>query len=108
MKEDCFVIGIDYGTDSVRSVIINACTGEETASSVFFYPRWKDGLYCDAGKQQFRQHPLDYIEGLDLTIKNCLKIAGKSIKENIKGISVDTTGSTPVSYTHLRAHETGR
>jgi len=97
MKEDCFVIGIDYGTDSVRSVIINACTGEETASSVFFYPRWKDGLYCDAGKQQFRQHPLDYIEGLDLTIKNCLKIAGKSIKENIKGISVDTTGSTPVA-----------
>jgi L-ribulokinase len=97
MKEDCFVIGIDYGTDSVRSVIINACTGEETASSVFFYPRWKDGLYCDAGKQQFRQHPLDYIEGLDLTIKNCLKIAGKSIKESIKGISVDTTGSTPVA-----------
>ena len=97
MKEDCFVIGIDYGTDSVRSVIINACTGEETASSVFFYPRWKDGLYCDAGKQQFRQHPLDYIEGLELTIKNCLKIAGKSIKENIKGISVDTTGSTPVA-----------
>ena len=97
MKEDCFVIGIDYGTDSVRSVIINACTGEETASSVFFYPRWKDGLYCDAGKQQFRQHPLDYIEGLELTIKNCLKIAGKSIKESIKGISVDTTGSTPVA-----------
>src|SRR6476646_7577482 len=97
MKEDCFVIGIDYGTDSVRSVIINAYTGEEIASSVFFYPRWKDGSYCDAGKQQFRQHPLDYIEGLDQTITNCLKIAGKSIKESIKGISVDTTGSTPVA-----------
>ena len=97
MKEDCFVIGIDYGTDSVRSVIINAYTGEEIASSVFFYPRWRDGAYCDAGKQQFRQHPLDYIEGLDQTIKNCLKIAGKSIKESIKGISVDTTGSTPVA-----------
>jgi len=97
MKEDCFVIGIDYGTDSVRSVVINAYTGEEIASSVFFYPRWRDGSYCDAGKQQFRQHPLDYIEGLDQTIKNCLKIAGKSIKESIKGISVDTTGSTPVA-----------
>ena len=97
MKEDRFVIGIDYGTDSVRSVIINAYTGEEIASSVFFYPRWKDGSYCDAGKQQFRQHPLDYIEGLDQTITNCLKIAGKSIKESIKGISVDTTGSTPVA-----------
>ena len=97
MKEDRFVIGIDFGTDSVRSVIIKAHTGEEIASSVFFYPRWKDGSYCDAVKQQFRQHPLDYIEGLDQTIKNCLKIAGKSIKESVKGISVDTTGSTPVA-----------
>lgn len=94
--ENCFVIGIDYGTDSVRSVIINAYTGEEIASSVFFYPRWKDGSYCDAGKQQFRQHPLDYVEGLEQTIKDCLKSAGNSVRANIKAISVDTTGSTPV------------
>ena len=79
--KDCFVIGLDYGTDSVRSVIINAYTGEEAASSVFFYPRWKDGLYCDAGKQQFRQHPLDYIEGLEQTIKDCLKKAGRSVAD---------------------------
>lgn len=97
MKKDCFVIGIDYGTDSVRSVIIDAYTGEEIASSVFSYPRWKDGLYCDAGKQQFRQHPLDYVEGLEQTIKNCLKKAGSSVAENIKAISVDTTGSSPVA-----------
>ena len=97
MKKDCFVIGIDYGTDSVRSVIINAYTGEEMASSVFSYPRWKDGLYCDAGKQQFRQHPLDYVEGLEITIKDCLKKAGYSVARNINAISVDTTGSTPVA-----------
>ena len=97
MKKDCFVIGIDYGTDSVRSVMINAYTGEEIASSVFFYPRWKDGLYCDAGKQQFRQHPSDYIEGLEITIKDCLKKAGYSVARNINAISVDTTGSTPVA-----------
>src|SRR6476660_5810821 len=97
MNKDCFVIGIDYGTDSVRSVIINAYTGEELASSVFSYPRWKDGLYCDAANQQFRQHPLDYIEGLEQTIKDCLKKAGHSVAENIKAISVDTTGSTPVA-----------
>jgi L-ribulokinase len=97
MNKDCFVIGIDYGTDSVRSVIINAYTGEEIASSVFFYPRWKDGLYCDAGKQQFRQHPLDYVDGLEQTIKDCLKKAGHSAGDNIKAISVDTTGSTPVA-----------
>jgi L-ribulokinase len=97
VKKDCFVIGIDYGTDSVRSVVINAYTGKEIASSVFLYPRWKDGLYCDAGKQQFRQHPLDYVEGLEQTIKDCLKKAGHSVAENIKAISVDTTGSTPVA-----------
>ena len=60
MKKDCFVIGIDYGTDSVRSVIINAYTGQEIASSVFPYPRWRDGLYCDAGKQQFGHRPEDH------------------------------------------------
>ena len=96
-NKDCFVIGIDYGTDSVRSVIINAYTGEEIASSVFFYPRWKDGLYCDAGKQQFRQHPLDYVEGLEETIKGCLKKVSPSVAGNISAISVDTTGSTPVA-----------
>lgn len=97
MKKDCFVIGIDYGTDSVRSVILNAYTGEEIASSVFFYPRWKDGLYCDAARQQFRQHPLDYVEGLEQTIKDCLKKGGHIVAQNIKAISVDTTGSTPVA-----------
>jgi L-ribulokinase len=97
MKKDCFVIGIDYGTDSVRSVIVNAGSGEEIASSVFLYPRWKDGLYCDASKQQFRQHPIDYIEGLEQTVKTCLAQAGTSIAASIKAISVDTTGSTPVA-----------
>jgi len=97
MQEDQFVIGVDYGTDSVRSVIVNAMNGEEIASSVFYYPRWKEGLYCDASINQFRQHPLDYIEGLETTIKNCISKAGQIIAKNIKGISVDTTGSTPVA-----------
>lgn len=94
---DNFVIGIDYGTDSVRSLIINACNGDEIASSVFYYPRWRDGLYCDPQLNQFRQHPLDYIEGLEAIIKGCIKKAGANIAENIVAISVDTTGSTPVA-----------
>lgn len=97
MKRENFVIGVDYGTDSVRSIIVDAATGEEIASSVFQYPRWKDGLYCDAGLNQFRQHPLDYLEGLESTIKNCLQQAGPAVAAQIRAISVDTTGSTPVA-----------
>ena len=92
-----YVIGVDYGTDSIRSIIVNAHNGNEVASSIFYYPRWKDGLYCDASLNQFRQHPLDYIEGLEHTIKSSLQLAGSAVATNIKAISVDTTGSTPVA-----------
>lgn len=97
MPQDSFVIGIDFGTDSVRSVIVQADSGEEIASDVYKYPRWQDGLYCDPGANRFRQHPLDYIEGLEQTIISCIKKAGHSAARFIKGISADTTGSTPVA-----------
>jgi L-ribulokinase len=93
-----YVIGIDYGSDSVRSVIVDAATGEEVSSSVHYYSRWQKGLYCDPSANQFRQHPLDYIEGLEITIKDCIeKAGGEKIAGLIKGIAVDTTGSTPVA-----------
>jgi len=92
-----YVIGVDYGTDSVRSVLVDAGNGTEIASSVFYYPRWKAGLYCNPSLNQFRQHPLDYIEGLESTITDCLKQAGKEVASRVKAISVDTTGSTPVA-----------
>jgi L-ribulokinase len=98
MSKDLFVIGVDYGTDSVRSVIVDARNGRELASSVFNYPRWQQGLYCSPAQNQFRQHPLDYVEGLEQTIRNCIKQAGgASVASAIKAISVDTTGSTPVA-----------
>ncbi len=97
MLQKSYVIGVDYGTDSVRSVIIDAGNGEEIASSVFIYPRWKKELYCDPAQNQFRQHPLDYVEGLEFTIKECLNKAGTIITTNVKAISIDTTGSTPVA-----------
>ncbi|MBA4166893.1 MAG: ribulokinase, partial [Chitinophagaceae bacterium] len=95
--EKKYVIGTDYGTDSVRSIIVDAATGEEIASSIFYYPRWKVGLYCNASEQRFRQHPLDYIEGLESTIIHCLEKAGPGVRKHIRAISVDTTGSTPVA-----------
>jgi L-ribulokinase len=92
-----YVIGVDYGTDSVRSVLVNAVNGDEMASAFFYYPRWKDGKFCNAATNRFRQHPLDYLEGLEITIKECLQKAGTAAAKNVKGISVDTTGSTPVA-----------
>ncbi len=92
-----YTIGLDYGTDSVRSVIVNVETGEVAATSVFNYPRWKKGLYSDALNNRFRQHPKDYLEGLEFTITDALKQAPAEVAENVIAISVDTTGSTPVA-----------
>jgi len=97
MNQKKYTIGLDYGTDSVRSLIVDVETGEEVASAVFEYPRWKKGMYCDPSKNQFRQHPKDYLEGLEYTIVEALKKAPAGVAENIAGISVDTTGSTPVA-----------
>lgn len=92
-----YVIGVDYGTDSVRALVVNAQTGETAATHVFEYPRWKKGLYCEPAISQFRQHPLDYLEGLEQSIQGALAGVSEEVRQNIKGISVDTTGSTPVA-----------
>ena len=97
MKQNNYCIGIDYGTDSVRCIIVDAANGNEVTSSQFYYPRWKEGLYCDASNNQFRQHPHDFIEGLKAVIKDALSQAGESVRTNIKALSIDTTGSTPVA-----------
>jgi len=92
-----YVIGLDYGTDSVRALVVDTGNGETVGTSVFEYPRWKKGLYCDPAENRFRQHPLDYIEGLEHSIKGAIKELGREITDNIVGITVDTTGSTPVA-----------
>lgn len=97
---DQFVIGVDFGTDSVRSILVHAGDGTEIASAVYVYPRWKKGLYCDPSANRFRQHPADYIEGMEATIKTCLEKAGGMVAAAVKAISVDTTGSTPVAVDH--------
>lgn len=91
-----YVIGVDYGSDSVRSVLVSD-KGEEVATSVHYYPRWKEGRYSDPSKQQFRHHPLDYLEGLEKTLKDVINELDVEDRKNIKGISVDSTGSTPVA-----------
>jgi L-ribulokinase len=96
MDNQNYVIGLDYGTDSVRAILVDVENGIEICNSVFYYPRWQKGLYCDPAKNQFRQHPLDYVEGLKHTIREIMSESGTSV-DAIKGIGIDTTGSTPVA-----------
>lgn len=93
-----YVIGLDYGTDSVRAVLIDTENGAELASDVHWYARWKKGMYCDAPSNRFRQHPLDHIEGLEKTIKSVVATSEVN-PESVVGICIDTTGSSPVPVT---------
>jgi L-ribulokinase len=97
MNNRSWVIGTDFGTDSVRTIVVDTHTGEVTASALFEYPRWKAGLYCNSAVNQFRQHPLDYLEGLENTIQTCLLQLNSEQRRSIRGIGIDTTGSTPVA-----------
>jgi len=89
------VLGIDFGTDSCRVVLLDVTNGNEVASHVAVYPRWKKGLFCDPKENRFRQHPADYIEAMEEAVKKVLQKAGKDSGSRVIGIGIDTTGSTP-------------
>jgi L-ribulokinase len=91
-----YVIGLDYGTDSARAVVLDATSGETVATSVKYYPRWKEGLYCDPASNRYRQHPQDYIDVLEASVREALAKSPAGTAENVVGIAFDTTGSTPV------------
>lgn len=91
-----YVIGLDYGSDSCRAVIVDALNGEEVSTAVKYYPRWKEGRYCDPRTNRYRQHPLDYIEVLEGCIQEALSKAPAGTAEKVVGMAFDTTGSTPV------------
>jgi len=90
------VVGIDFGTDSVRSVVVDASSGSVLSTSVKYYPRWAKGQYCDPVENRFRQHPLDYLESMEASLLEALQLAGPGVAATVRGIAVDTTGSTPV------------
>ena len=92
-----YALGLDYGSDSVRALLVDALTGQEVASNVVYYPRWKKGLFCVPAKDQFRQHPLDYLESLEQVVQGLWKLAPAGAADKVVGVSFDTTGSTPVA-----------
>ena len=90
-----YVIGLDFGTDSCRALVVDTYTGREMATGVSFYPRWKAGLYCDAHNNRYRQHPLDYIESMTEAVHIALSDLKEEEIASICGLCFDTTGSTP-------------
>jgi L-ribulokinase len=88
------VIGMDFGTDSVRGLLVDPTNGAVLNSAVSYYKRWKQGLYCVPEKDQYRQHPLDYTESIDEVLTQILQ--GQNVQD-VLAISTNTTGSSPVA-----------
>ena len=98
MNKSCsqqYSIGIDYGTSSVRSIVVNCGNGQIIGSSVFEYSHGENGVITDDDPNLSRQHPLDYIDGLKQTVKNAVSDADID-PDLIIGIGVDATASTPI------------
>ena len=98
--KDTFTIGLDYGSNSVRCVVVNCHTGVECGQAVWDYESGSAGVLTDASNVHVaRQSPLDFIRGLTETVPGALEAARATpgfSAENVIGIGVDTTGSTPI------------
>ena len=95
-----YTLGLDYGTNSVRCLVVRCADGAEISSAVVDYPSGKQGILLDAKDHNLaRQHPGDYLFGLEKSVKLALAAAKKTKGFDAKkviGIGVDTTGSSPI------------
>ncbi|WP_321995534.1 ribulokinase [Draconibacterium orientale] len=89
-----YVLGVDFGTDSCRVIIVDTASGDTMASAVKYYTRWKNKLYCNPEKNQFRQHPLDYIESFEQAASEVIRNVSADIAASVVGIAFATTSST--------------
>jgi L-ribulokinase len=95
-----YAIGLDYGTNSVRTLIVNVGNGREVATAVWNYENGETGVILSRDPSLARQHPADYVKGAEISIKKALSAAKKFVRgfkpEQVVGVGVDTTGSTPL------------
>lgn len=95
--EKKLVIGMDFGTDSARAILVNPYSGEILSKAVSMYKRWAEGKYCIAEQDQYRQHPLDYIEAIDELFTKLFAGSRSQLVRQVAAIGTNTTGSTPVA-----------
>lgn len=87
-------IGVDYGTNSVRALLVDVADGREVATAVYDYRRGDKGIITDPRDPNVaRQHPWDYVDGFFATVQQVMHGVDPA---DIVGIGVDTTGSTPI------------
>lgn len=95
-----FSIGLDYGTNSVRALMVNTTNGREVGTAVWNYEHGTAGVILSRDPNLARQHPADYVKGAEATIRKALADAKRNVRgfkpDQIVGIGVDTTGSTPL------------
>ena len=96
-----YTIGLDYGTNSVRCIIVDTTNGNEISTAVYKYETGRDGIILDPNDHNLaRQNPADYIKGIELTVRQAIEEAkvnsSEFSPEKIIGIGVDATGSTPL------------
>jgi len=101
MARKTYALGLDFGTNSVRALVADVQTGREAGTGISEYKKGKQGIILDSQNTHVaRQHPRDWINSMQEATKQALGQAGRNIKtffpENIIGIGVDTTGSTPL------------
>jgi L-ribulokinase len=96
-----YTIGLDYGTNSVRCLIVDVTNGDEVGSCVYEYETGEAGIILDPADHNLaRQNPADYLKGIEVTVKAAIAKAKNNAEGfepgRIIGIGVDTTGSTPI------------
>ena len=100
MPDSTFTIGLDYGTGSVRALVVDVQSGEEVGTGVYAYPSGTNGVLIDASDPNVaRQEPQDYLDGLVESVRAALDDAQSHSTFSVDaviGIGVDTTGSTPI------------
>lgn len=101
MEKPKLTIGLDFGTNSVRALLVDLSDGKEIDTSVYSYETGHEGIILDSAEPELaRQNPADYIKGIEASIGGVIKSAKDKDPSfdtsQIIAIGIDTTGSTPL------------